>query len=77
MTGFYVRLPDGQGKWRSVEIEQLADQELANWILSLNEKESKMWVISLVRWIRENVKEQPGSDPEKATGKDERNAFIQ
>jgi hypothetical protein len=62
MTGYYLRLLASNGKVRVVEIERLTDQELANWVLSMDGQHAKRWVLSLVRWIRQNVREEPANN---------------
>ena len=59
MTGFFVRFPDNQGRWRAVEVDKLTDQELINWALKLDDSQTREWLISMVRWIRVNVKQEP------------------
>lgn len=65
MTGFRVRFQDSDGKWRSVEIESLTDEELNAWALSLEGIHAKHWLVLMIRWIRENAKEitiNPGQE---------------
>lgn len=58
MTGFFIRYQDDKGQWRSVEIEKLTDQELIDWSLGLTQAQAKAWLLSMVRWIGQNVKEK-------------------
>lgn len=60
MTEMYVRIQGPKGTWSSKEIEKLTNQELANWALGLDKEQATQWALSLVRWIRENVKEKSG-----------------
>lgn len=55
MTEAYVRI-NRDGKWQSIEIEKLTDQELEEFEKSQPDDGWK-WARYLARWIRDNVKE--------------------
>lgn len=55
MTGIFIRL---NGK--SVEFDQLTDEQMREFIATQNPDEGWGWAMSLARWIRDNVKtEEP------------------
>lgn len=56
MTGLFIRF---EGKSR--ELESLTDEELTKWATSMSERREDgwSWVVSLTKWIRDNVKEGP------------------
>jgi len=53
MTGFFVRTSDG----RTVEIENLSEEELNIFLKNLNRAQAKKWLVGLINWIKTNVKE--------------------
>ena len=56
MTGAYVRI-ERDGKWESIEIDQLSDEELK--AIQVDRREDGwFWAKFLARWIRDNVKEK-------------------
>ena len=56
MTGFYVRVLR-DGRWQSIEIDQLSDKELDEFISSKIEgqEDGWSWVRALAIWVRDNV----------------------
>ena len=55
MTGITARVPRG-GKWVSIEITQLTNEELDKLAIRQS-KQGWEWAIKLVKWIRDNVEE--------------------
>ena len=53
MTGAYVRIKRN-GKWESVEIDQMTNKELADFEYN-NPDDGWRWAKFLARWIRDNV----------------------
>jgi hypothetical protein len=53
VTGIYVRI-ERDGRWQDLEIEALADPELESFFSG---QDCESWAISLVKWIRDNVRE--------------------
>lgn len=54
MTGYYIRFG---GKTR--DIAELTDEELEEFVLGLDVDLARRWLIAMVKWIRDNVKEGP------------------
>jgi hypothetical protein len=64
MTGYYVRVERDDGKFESLEIDQLTEAEMDRFIKSqLNRDDfgarGWVWVKCLAGWIRDNVKGNP------------------
>ena len=57
MTGIFVRV-QRDGKWQNLELESLTDEELDKFISTQGADGGWSWVKVLVKWIRDNVKEQ-------------------
>jgi len=55
MTGAFVRIKRG-GKWRSVEFDQLTDEEIEAFAEQMPEDGWK-WAKFFAKWIRDNIKE--------------------
>ena len=53
MTGAYVRILR-DGKWDNIEIDQMTDEELDQF---LKPDDSKRWAVFLAKWIRDHVNE--------------------
>jgi len=51
MTGAYVRIKRGEG-WCNIEIDQLTDEELDQFLTKEN---SKKWATFLAKFLRDNV----------------------
>lgn len=54
--GIYVRAKR-DGIWKSVDIATLDDNELMEFFSEREAAELRRWVVTLVGWIRDNVKE--------------------
>lgn len=53
MTGAYIRI-ERDGKWQSIEIDQLTDEELESFSKQQPEDGWK-WAKFLAGWIRDNI----------------------
>ncbi len=62
MTGIYVRF-QRDGKWMSVEIDQLPDDEMKAWVAEhiTDLPRARDWIVGLAKWIRDNVTEGDAS----------------
>lgn len=56
MTGYFIRI-ERDGKWQAVELDQMTDEELE--VFFKDNPASTKWAISLAKWIRDNVGEEP------------------
>ena len=52
ITGAYVRV-NREGKWQSIDIACLSDQELDEFFAS--DPDPKRWAVFLSKWIRETI----------------------
>ena len=57
MTGIYIRAYR-DGRPQSLELDELSDEELAQWAEQQRERgrDGWSWAVELVKWIRDNVK---------------------
>jgi hypothetical protein len=55
MTGYYVRAMH-DGRWQSVDICQLTDEELDEFFKDMDPKRAVQWAKALAAWIRNNVR---------------------
>lgn len=53
-TGAYVRVKRG-ARWVSLEIDQLTDEELDEWIAMSNPEDGWKWAKFLAAWVRDHV----------------------
>ena len=62
MTGTYVRI-ERDGKWQSIEIDQLTDAELDTFAAANHQLERGWtWAKFLAKWIRDNIKEDSNAN---------------
>lgn len=64
MTGAYLRTKR-DNRWENIEVDQLTDAELDELERSQGAERGWVWAKFLAKWIRENVKEQDGSDRDR------------
>jgi hypothetical protein len=55
VTGYYVRARRATGKWESVALTELNDQELAEFFRAQGPERCLMWARALAGWIRDNI----------------------
>lgn len=55
-TGYYVRI-ERDGKWQSLDIATLTDEELCAFFAGETASRCGAWAASLAGWIRDNVRE--------------------
>jgi len=55
MTGYFVRAAV-DGKAMTIEVDELPDGALDLWAASLPDDRARVWLTSMVRWIRDNVR---------------------
>lgn len=59
MTGYFIRV-EREGKFESVEIDQMTDAELKTLFEDQDKKDNgistRAWAITLAKWIRDNVR---------------------
>lgn len=58
MTGYFIPVMR-DGSHQSVEVDQLTEQEMANWVMRMEDGEAEKWLIEILRWIKQNVKKRP------------------
>lgn len=56
MTGAYVRIKR-DGKWGSIEFDQLTDQEMGDFAMSQPIEKGWVWAKFFAKWIRDNIQE--------------------
>lgn len=64
MTGIIIRIKKDD-KWKNVEFDQMTDQEMGEFVREKiannpgDPHEGWNWAMTLAKWIRDNIKEQP------------------
>ncbi len=57
-TGFYVRALADDGKWKSLDVGEMSATERDRWMQDLDHDRTRLWLATMLGWIRDNVKEE-------------------